>query len=160
MNKKVSVLFIGAFYELIRFVLLLVLSLGVVDPGFDLFHILFLLLICAPGLVLSGGSFLAGMYPERYGVFTKLLAFGKVLGVLPLVLIIFNTAGIFIPTVTGARWGGLLYLFLGVLVFDLLFFVFLVSYRVRRSPSGGSDTHKDPAPTGDLPEWHETRIEE
>lgn len=160
MIKKGSILFIGAFYELIRFVLLLVLSTGIVNPGFDPFHMLFLLLVGAPALVLSAGSFLAGMYPDRYGVFTKLIAFGKVLGLIPVFLIIFDSAGILNAEVAGARAGGLVYLLIGVIVLDLLFFAFLVSYRVRRKPSGDSSDHENSIPRDDLPEWNETRIEE
>lgn len=153
-------LFVGAFYEMLRFVLLLGLSVGIVNPGFDSLYMLILLLLGAPALVLSGGSFLAGMYPERYGVFTKLIAFGKALGLLPLVLVIFTTAGILSSGITGAPLGGLMYIFLGVIVLDLIFFVFLVSYRVRRGPSDGSGPRTGSASTDDLPEWHETRIEE
>ena len=160
MSKRVSILFIGAFYELLRFVLLFVLSVVVVNPGFDPFYMLVLLLIGAPALVLSGGCFLAGMFPGRYGVFTKLLAFGKVLGLIPLILIIFNTAGIRSSGFTGYIPGGLMYVFLGVIVLDLIFFVFLVSYRVHVNPSVGLDAQNDSASTEDLPGWHETRIEE
>ncbi|MFW5747304.1 MAG: hypothetical protein ACOCX6_00765 [bacterium] len=160
MSKRVSILFIGAFYELLRFVLLLVLSVAVVNPGFDVFIMLYLLLIGSPALVLSGGSFLAGMYPGRYGIFTKLIAFGKALGLLPLLLIVFNSVGILTSGITGAVPGALLYILLGVIVLDLIFFIFLVSYRVHVKPSGGPDAHTDSASTDDLPEWHETRIEE
>ena len=153
-------LFIGAFYELIRFVLLLVLSLGIVNPGFEPFHMHFLLLISAPALVSSAGSFLAGLYPERYGVFTKLIAFGKFLGLIPLILVILGTSGRLAVEVPGLRLGGLTYLFLGVIVLDLLFFGFLVSYRVHRDHSGDSRDRNDSASSDDLPEWHETRIEE
>ena len=125
-----------------------------------MFNMLYLLLVGSPALVLSGGSFLAGMYPGRYGIFTKLIAFGKVLGLIPLVLIIFNTVGILTSGITGSVPGGLLYIFLGVIVLDLIFFIFLVSYRVHADPTGGPSAHTVSAPTDDLPEWYETRIEE
>lgn len=160
MGTKVGILFIGSLYELIRFIFLVILTLGIINPGYDSFTLLFIVLVAAPGLIMSAGSLLAGLYPRKYGVYTKLLALGKLVGLLPVIVILLNAAGVLTTGVSNVRLGGLVFLFAGAAVLDLLFFFFLVSFNTRKASPGGTENPGHQIPADDLPDWHATRIEE
>lgn len=149
-----TIYFIGALYELIRIGALFTLSIGIITPDIDQVYILFLMVLAAPGFILFAGFLFLGIYPEKYGVLTKLLAIGKLAGMFPVLFAALNSIGVLSFESAKQQLDSLGLLFGIIILFDFLFFLFLVSYR-KRAPKNLSI---EPAP--ELPKMDEVELEE
>ena len=153
MKKIQPLFFIGAFYELLRTGILFVLTIVFVSPELDQVKILLFVLLVSPGFVLFAGYIFLGMHTERYAETAKLLALGKIAGLLPVMIGALNSIGIVQFTTAERQLTSTGLLFGIIILFDLLFFLFLVSYnrRADRQPEKANQ---------ELPTIEEVEIEE
>lgn len=155
--------FLGALYELLRISILFIFAVGVITPELDQVIILLFVLLAAPGIVIFAGYLFIGIYTSKYGILTKILAIAKVSAVFPVIIGALNALGFI--TFSSARYqlesAGLLF---GIIIlFDLLFFLFLVSYKNREETvmSSPADTAGQPDESrSELPEMEEVDLED
>ncbi|GAB4224440.1 MAG: hypothetical protein Kow009_16150 [Spirochaetales bacterium] len=127
MWKLKNVFYLSCLWETIRILFLFTLVSLLLNPGARILYTLYTLWLCAPLLVLPLLSFLLGLQPERIPSLRPVLLFGKVVGLIPLgILLAFLyllPAGSLDKTL---RWGMIVPLTIGFI--DFLFILFLVFY--------------------------------
>ena len=155
------IFFLGALYELLRTGILLILTVIFLTPEIDQVKILLFVLLASPGFIIFAGYLFLGLQPDRYAGTAKLLAVGKAAGILPVIYAALNSVGIlkFASAEQQLTSTGLLF---GIIIlFDLLFFLFLVSYKKQTNGSGGKRLKDEPEHAEqDLPEMEEVELEE
>lgn len=152
MRVQRGLVFLGGIWELIRMPLLFLSLLLVLNPSFHLTTNLALIWLGGPQIFIAAGFILLFFYPDRYSVFAKLLAVGKILQVVTGVGYFFVRSGIIpIPPRTASEDLRQLLVLLFVSIVDLIFFFFLLSYKQPVSHDHGR---------AELPGFQETLIEE
>ncbi len=131
MVRHNPVFFLGAIWEILRFFsLFLVLTLErTVSP--EPIETLILLWFASSELAMSGGFLMIGIYPGKYDRYAGLLALGKFLCLLPGAGVVFIQASIpsFVQSADAVSALARLSCPLVIVLLDLLFFVFLLSYK-------------------------------
>lgn len=154
MRKFRSFFFIGAFYELLRIIGLFIFTFGFISPQIDEVHGLLFVMLAAPGFSIFAGMIMIGIFPTKFKGGTKLLAFGKMAGLLSVVFAALNALGIITFEHAQYQLYGSGLLFGLFILFDLIFFLFLVSYK------GATASPEPVQPERVLPEVQEVKLEE
>lgn len=130
MVRHNPIFFLGAIWEILRFFsLFLVLTLErTVPPG--PMETLILLWFASSQLAMSGGFLMVGVFPGKYIRYTGLLALGKFLSLLPGAGVVIIQASIssFVQTADAVSRLVQLAFPAVIVLLDLLFFAFLLSY--------------------------------
>jgi len=129
MMTRRPIFFIGVVYELFRFGFLFIFGLGILTPAFDQVYILMIMILSSPALLMAAGFLVFALFPETYFQFRKLLALGKLLEMFPLLFALLNSIGIITFAGAERQFANVGLLFAVLLLLDLLFFFFLVSYK-------------------------------
>ena len=161
MEKNNQLFILGAFWEVARFFLLFLILVSEqkqVSGSFT--ENLMILWFGAAQLAMSAGFILAGLYPEKYGNYAKLLALGKFLGLLPGIGIFIIQAFVLPFVQIRNVFSNFSFLLLPglILLIDLIFFLFLLSFKTYEKKKINKSAHNDEEKI--FPEYDETRIEE
>lgn len=131
----------------------MVLTIGFITPELNQVYILLFILLASPGFMAFGGFLFLGVNPEGNRKISILLAFGKASALFPAVLGALNAIGIVTFQTAPYQLSSMGLVFGIIILFDLLFLLFLVSYNRRNSP-----TVKDKGEQ--LPKLEEFEVEE
>ncbi len=159
MTKFRPIFFLGALFELLRIGILFILAVNFISPEVDQVHILFFVLLAAPGFMIFAGYLFLGLNPLYYQRLVSLLIVGKMAELFPALLAALNTMGIITFESATYQLESMGLLFGIIVLFDLLFFLFLVSYnrrlsRINRTKKPSENIHHS------LPDIEEVEIEE
>lgn len=83
----------------------------------------------AGALILPVGLVMLMLYPEKYGVLLNLLRLGKMLAIIPLLLLLMGMILELLSPITGQQPDPRFYTIMVILAVDFLFLVLLISYR-------------------------------
>lgn len=151
-----SFFFIGAFYELLRVIGLFIFTFGFISPQIDEVHGLLFVMLAAPGFTIFAGMVMIGVHPGKFRGGTKLLAFGKLAGLLSAIFAALNALGILTFKHAQYQLYGSGLLFGLFILFDLIFFLFLISYKEASTPPETTISESETV----LPEIQEVTLEE
>ena len=174
MKERKVLLIISGFWQLVRFVLVVLSANVFLNPRLATGTTLLLVWPASASLVLGAAYFFAGVFNHRFIALRGFLIFGKMLDVIPgLLLLLFQAAALFwgvltplfdvvplIDRLTGFQLipERLFYYVLAVIVlFDLIFLLILLSYK---TDAKDREPDRKSAPGENLPEYEITRIEE
>ena len=173
MERKTPVI-ISGFWQIIRFIVLVLSSILYLNPKAYSGVSLLVVLLAAPSLVLAVFCFFAGLYRSKFAALRGFLIFGKTFEVLPgLLLLILQSGALYfgmarvvfdevfiLDTISGYSMATeqlFLYGLAGIVLLDLIFLLVLLSYKTEPdSPAPGRET----TPGENLPEYTITDIEE
>ncbi len=151
-----SVLYIGALWEIVRFLFLFTGVSLLVNPGSSPLVNLHLLWLSAGQVCTAALFFIGGYAPEKFPSLRGVTAFFKFAGLLPAAAA--AASGFLVPpTALAARptWGAA-----GPAALPAVDFIFLV-YLIKYAPDRDSRSESGPAPEApNLPDFRETRVEE
>jgi hypothetical protein len=153
MMTRRPLFFAGAVYELVRFGFLFIFGIGILAPVYDQVNILTIMILSSPALLIAAGFVLLALFPDTYHQYRKLLALGKVLEMLPLMIAFLNSLGIISFADARRQFSNVGLLFGIMLLLDLLFFFFLVSYKRRQKKDTAAEEHN-------LPVMNEVEVKE
>jgi hypothetical protein len=165
MNARRVLILLGSLWDLARFFLTLSIVAAIFgsEGGWAAALLPWLLVASASCLLVPAAGFLLALYPGRYGNLAAFLALGKILNLFSFILLLL--AG---PLAMGARTALLrlgeveltpLAVLPAVALFDLIFFIILVSFRMGlhvEAESAGAV----PRDAAALPENTEAKIED
>ena len=157
MKKRKLIFLGGVFWEVVRFVLLFSIT-------FSLSHFTLIMWIGSVQLMMIAGFLFLYLSFDSYKLYTKLLAFGKLLNFFPaiiaLVLSVVNDGGGFFPTNEfPMNRIGMIPLILIITLLDLIFFIFLISYN-SRADSNDYKIKNEESYSRYLPKAEEVTVEE
>lgn len=144
MRNTRPLFFLGALYELLRAGILFVITTVMITPEIDQVKILLFVLLAAPGFVVFAGFLFIGVHPETYTAAAKLLAVGKIAGLFPAMIAALNSVGIITFSTAEHQLSATGLLFGIIILFDLLFCLFLVSYKKRAKKKAEQTDHELP----------------
>jgi hypothetical protein len=178
MKKRKLVFLSGAVWEIVRFALLYLLLLILMNPSFNIIGSILLVWFGTLHFLMAGLFFFLWIDQKKYSVLLPFASLGKGLNIVPAVLMFIMGTGLFqigIEFFSGVRGGdlenatqaglsegsmGFLLLLSGIILFfDLIFFFILLSYTLNKSAKSESRFDEQP---GDehLPKWNDIQVEE
>jgi len=128
MWNKNNLLYAGCIWEILRLLFLFSLVSFVVNPAGNIVLTIYLLWLCAPLLSLPLLFFLLAYLPDRFSSLRPVLVFGKIVALVPEILLL--ALLFFLPSLanTGIVRSGLAVpAAMGII--DFLFLLFLLSYK-------------------------------
>ncbi len=152
MNGKNVFFLLSAAWEFLRFgIVFFVIFSGVQDTKFSFTFLL--LWFGSSQLMLPVGFLAFGLFPTKYAAVRPLLVFGKLINcILGIVLIAIDAVPLFFSqSVAGSRPVFTFFMIVLVIVFDLIFFSFLLSWKEKQKTDQNSKQ---------LPGFDVTRVEE
>ncbi len=174
MVKRKTPLIISGFWQIIRFIVLVVCSTLYLNPMAYAGVSLLVVLLAAPSLVLAMFCFFAGFYHSKFTALRGFLIFGKTFEVLPSLFILILQSGalyfgigrpvfdkfVLLDKIAGhAIETGYMFLYgiAGIVLLDLIFLLILLSYGTEPD---SPDPRRGSTPGENLPEYTITEIEE
>jgi hypothetical protein len=173
MERKTPVI-ISGFWQIIRFIILVLSSILYLNPRAYAAISLLVVLLAAPSLVFAVFCFFAGADHRKFISLRGFLIFGKTFEVLPgLALLILQSGGFYfgiakpvfdevflidkISSYSLATEQLFLYGLAGIVLLDLIFLLVLLSYRTEPD---SPEPSRESIPGENLPEYTITEIEE
>ena len=174
MVERKTPVIISGFWQIIRFIILVLSSILYLNPMAYAGMSLLVILLSAPSLVLAVFCFFAGLYHRKFINLRGFLIFGKTFEVLPgLLLLILQSGALYFgmakpvfdqvflldkisgySIVTAQLF---LYGLAGIVLLDLIFLLVLLSYRAEPD---STEPSRESTPDANLPEYTITEIEE
>lgn len=128
MWNKNNLLYAGCIWEILRLLFLFSLVSFVVNPAGNIVLTIYLLWLCAPLLSLPLLFFLLAYFPDRFSSLRPVLVFGKIVALVPEILLV--ALLFFLPSLANTsivRSGLAVPAAMGII--DFLFLLFLLSYN-------------------------------
>jgi hypothetical protein len=128
MWNKNNLLYAGCIWEILRLLFLFSLVSFVVNPAGNIVLTIYLLWLCAPLLSLPLLFFLLAYLPDRFSSLRPVLVFGKIVALVPEILLV--ALLFFLPSLANTsivRSGLAVPAAMGII--DFLFLLFLLSYN-------------------------------
>jgi len=167
MGKRKIVFLTGAVWEVIRFALLYLLLLILMNPSFNIIGSILLVWFGALHFLMACCFFFLWIDQDRYSTLLPFITLGKGLHILPALLLFIMGTGLFQTGIVVGQgsspqaaflegsMGFIILLLSGIiLLFDLIFFFIVLSYTLNKPEENVHQIKEH------LPEWKDIHVEE
>lgn len=168
----------GAVWEIVRFAMLYLLLLILMNPSFNIIGSILLVWFGTLHFLMAGLLFFLWIDQSRFSVLLPFISLGKGLNIVPALLLFIMGTGLFqigIELFSGVKGGnlenatravlsegsiGYLLLLSGIILFfDLIFFFIVLSYTLNK-PEKSVPRYDEQHSDEHLPKWNDIHVEE